>query len=160
MDQERETAKDGARLFLDALTPESGHDPAAVKRLLDCQDMHEVWRWINRSAKHPPIAAFQLCVAALQAYGFSQGLGKMPSKERAKLRAGSHGVPFIGEILRSRKSGRQTDFLRAFLVLLKRHRFPLRERGAQTIIATTANVTLNRDEITPGRVSTVLKTIP
>jgi hypothetical protein len=148
-----------ARLFLDQAVGQHGHDPGAVQRLRGDAGMAPVWAWLSRLRD---MHAQAFVVAALQAKGMHAARRSWRRNGRTlrpKDYADFPALSIRALCAASRQSAPRVDYLRAFIGGLHDWRFPVGTRGTQQAIATTANVVLDVDSITPQQVNKVLRSL-
>ena len=124
-----------------------GHPRVAIDRLLaDDENLSGAWRWLDN--KVSPGHVLHFAIAALQAYPLAS-VAALSAKQRTAFRrigglpAMLNGRPTIGAAFMSRQSGRQSDFIRAFIVRLQQFGFPVDRHGVQEQIAAVASVLLD-----------------
>jgi hypothetical protein len=116
-------------------------------------EMRSVWEWIAGLPRSRPHADF-FFLAALQATQHSQireAISRAKRADGASFDVSSSSL--FNAIALSRKAGTQSDYLRAFLVLLRDFGFPMWQRGAQAAVLKTASVVLSDAGLSPAMVS-------
>ncbi|MFM0614538.1 hypothetical protein PQR37_10835 [Paraburkholderia nemoris] len=122
-------------------------------------EMQSVWGWLGKLSRSRPHADHFL-LAALQATQYGQ------IREAVSLAKKTDGAAFdvsrsdlFCAIAVSRKAGAQSDYLRAFLVLLRDLGFPMGQRGTQAAVLKTAAVVLSDAGLSPAMVSAAWRSI-
>ena len=127
------------------------YERVAVERLaVDDPELQQVWQWLRTRCTDTD--ARQFVRAALQAFE----LAKLTRKQLVELRRES-AYSALDCLVRSRQHGRQSSFLRAFVMYLEQLGFPLRSPGAHAHIATIGRSLLNDDSLAASHVSKIVR---
>lgn len=119
------------------------------------QDIVDVWQWLVGlpDAQRHAIYFFHAAWVATHHKVIREGVAD--AKRREKVDFDSSIDPLGALFAASRKSGSQTDYVRAFRGELHRFNFPCSERGVQTAVLKVACIALQDEAVTPAVVSSV-----